>query len=152
MNFTDSATLRENNCVAISSTNGVDLNDASVGADAGPQVPGGRFAPKPALSPSVIRKHAVSFLLDDKPQSDVTLPPPLQPVGPVSGTGVAQFYVLPDGKTGVLALGSFSEPSFDPFESTLLTGLQALVSKGATQLIVDVVSCSSYRYEPTACG
>lgn len=79
-------------------------------------------------------------MLDDKPQTDVVLPAPLQPPNPVAGTGVTQFYLLPDGKTGVLALGSFQESSFDGFETTLLSGLQTLASKGATQLIVDVVS------------
>ena len=39
-------------------------------------------------------------------------------------------------------LGSFEEPSFDAFETTLLSGLQTLVSQGATQLVVDVVSAS----------
>lgn len=142
--------LKAGNCIATPNTNGVDLNDAPAGADIGPKVPGGRFAPQPSLSPSVVKKHAISFLLDDKPQSDVVLPPPLQPAGPVSGTGVAQFYLLPDGKTGVLALGSFSESSFDAFETTLITGLQTLVSKGATQLVVDVVSKPT-RYSIPAC-
>lgn len=71
---------------------------------------------------------------------DIVLPPPLTPTGPVSGTGVAEFFMLSDGKTGALALGSFDEPNFDTFETTLLTGLQTLVSQGATQLVVDVVS------------
>lgn len=73
-------------------------------------------------------------------QMDIILPPSLTPVGPVSGTGVAEFFMLPDGKTGALALGSFEEPNFDTFETTLLTGLQTLIDQGATQLVVDVVS------------
>ena len=44
-----------------------------------------------------------------------------------------------DGKTGVLALGSFSAASFTALGDSLLTGLQNLKEQGATQLIVDVV-------------
>ena len=84
--------------------------------------------------------HLLSALLTDGPAfSDLTLPPGLTPPEPISGTGVAQFYILADNKTGVLALGSFEEAEFDPFQATLLSGLQALVGQGATQLIVDVV-------------
>lgn len=39
----------------------------------------------------------------------------------------------------MLALGSFSDTSFDTFLRNMLTGLQNLKSSGATQLIVDVV-------------
>ena len=140
MAFTDSKSLLSNNCVAVSGTNGVNANDKGVDASVIHALPGGRFAPKTRISPADLKKHAVSFALDDKPQSDVVLPPPLQPATPIAGTGVAQFYILPDGKTGALALGSFEEDDFDTFQATLLSGLQTLVSKGATQLIVDVVS------------
>lgn len=44
-----------------------------------------------------------------------------------------------DGKTGVLALGSFSGAAIDTMMSGLLQGLVTLKSQGATQLIVDVV-------------
>ena len=120
----------------------MDLNSSSDTEASTPvrKVPGGRFAPKPTLSPEVVTKHPISILLDDKPQSDVVLPGPLQPAAPIAGSGVSTFYMLDDGKTGVLALGSFSAPSFDAFEQTLLSGLQTLVGKGATRLIVDVVS------------
>ena len=139
VNFTDSASLRAGNCVAEDGTNGVNLNDAD-NANRTPQ-PAGRFQPQPAISPADAKKHFVSVILDDKPASDVVLPPGLSPAGPVSGSnGVAQFFVLPDKKTGVLALGSFSANSFNQLQNTLLTGLQNLVNAGTTQLIVDVVS------------
>lgn len=138
VNFTDSASLRAGNCVAEDGTNGVNLNDAG-NANKAPQ-PGGRFRPQPAISPADAKKHFVSVLLDDKPQLDVVLPPGLTPASPVDGNGVAEFFVLPDKKTGVLALGSFEANSFDQLQDTLLTGLQTLVSAGTTQLIVDVVS------------
>ena len=108
-------------------------------------MPAGRFQPQPAISPSDAKKHFISALLDDKPASDVVLPPGLTPAAPVAGSsGVAQFFVLPDKKTGVLALGSFSANSFDQLQNTLLVGLQSLVSAGTTQLIVDVVSWKYY--------
>ena len=137
--FTDSASLWQNNCVAIAGTNGVSVNSAS-DASVVRQVPGGRFAPKPSISSAELQRHSLSIQLNDAPQSDIVLPPPLQPANPVSGTGVAEFFLLNDSKTGVLALGSFEEAEQDPFLTTLLSGLQTLVSAGATQLIVDVVS------------
>ncbi len=149
--FTNSESLIANNCVATDTTNGADANADSAGTNEPPvaavrRLPGGRFAPKTQIPPQVLQKHGISILIDDKPQSDVVLPPPLQPASPVAGTGVAQFYLLKDGKTGVLALGSFEEADFDTFQNTLITGLQTLVSKGATQLIADVVSIATRIY------
>ncbi|KAH8114000.1 hypothetical protein DFH11DRAFT_1509631 [Phellopilus nigrolimitatus] len=127
INFTDSASFRENNCVATASTNGVDMSADAVALQRG-------------MSSDVVKKHFISAIVRDKPQTDIVLPVPLQPAAPVSGSGVTQFYLLEDGKTGVLALGSFDEPDFDDFETTLLSGLQTLVDSNATQLIVDVTN------------
>ncbi|KAJ3503821.1 hypothetical protein NLJ89_g8259 [Agrocybe chaxingu] len=52
----------------------------------------------------------------------------------------AQFYLAKDGKTGVLALGSFSDTQYFTFLRKLLEGLQSLKALGATQLIVDVTN------------
>lgn len=52
---------------------------------------------------------------------------------------VAQFYILNDNITGVLALGSFSAENYTAFGLSLLTGLQELKTAGAERLIVDVV-------------
>jgi len=83
-------------------------------------------------------------MIDSTPLSDVVLPPTLQPSLPaVNGSrSVAQFYMLDDKKTGVMALGSFSDSSYSPFLLSMLSGLQSLKALGATQLIVDVVSAS----------
>lgn len=79
-------------------------------------------------------------MLDTAPQLDITLPSGLTPLNPTTGSsGVSQFFMLDDGKTGVLALGSFSANSFDVLELSMLNGLLALKTAGATQLIVDVV-------------
>jgi hypothetical protein len=80
-------------------------------------------------------------MLDTSPPSDVVLPPTLTPSLPaINGSAsVTQFYLLDDKKTGVMALGSFSDNNFDAFLIGMLTGLRSLKSLGATQLIVDVV-------------
>ena len=80
-------------------------------------------------------------MLDTSPLSDVVLPSVLQPgLSPVPGSrNAAQFYMLKDGKTGVLALGSFSDSSFSGLQNSLLQGILSLKTQGATQLVVDVV-------------
>ena len=142
--WTDSASFRQSNCVAIPGTNGIDLNapDASDLArrDGSVIAPVTKFRQMPPISPQDEKKHALNVMLDTTPLQDIALPPGLTPLAPVAGsTGVSEFHLLKDGKTGVLALGSFSEGSFDGFEQTLLTGLTNLKNMGATQLIVDVV-------------
>ncbi len=91
------------------------------------------------------RKHAVNVMMDTSPPSDIVLPPTLTPALPIlSGSqNVTQFFMLKDGKTGVMALGSFSDTDFNDFLLGMLSGLQSLKSQGATQLIVDVVCPSS---------
>ena len=132
--------------MATASTNGeaVDSSAKSLSGRSSParRQPGGPFGPNPPLSPETLKRHYISFLLEDKPQTDVVLPPSLTPPGAIAGTGVSQFFKL-DNTTGVLALGSFEEDNFDAFETTLLSGLQTLVNGGATRLIVDVVRVSS---------
>ncbi|KAL5528063.1 hypothetical protein ACEPAF_7199 [Sanghuangporus sanghuang] len=136
--FTDSATFRQNNCRAIEGTNGVDAYSGS--PTVAFKLPGERFAPSPTPNPEVVKRNPVSIILDDVPHFGVALPERLQPAEPVSGSGAAQFYVLDDGKTGILALGSFSAASFSDLQSALLGGLQSLTERGATQLIVDVTN------------
>ena len=52
---------------------------------------------------------------------------------------VAQFYILDDNITGVLALGSFSAKNYTAFGLSLLSGLQELKTAGVERFIVDVV-------------
>ncbi|KAI0092111.1 hypothetical protein BDY19DRAFT_884514 [Irpex rosettiformis] len=143
--WTDSASFLQNNCVAIDGTNGVNLNDPSNPLrrrEDDPVVnPATTFRQQAPVSPADARKHAMNAILDTTPLLDVALPPTLVPGAPVAGSsGVSEFHILADKKTGVLALGSFSDSSFDKFEQTLLTGLQNLKAGGATQLIVDVTN------------
>ncbi|KAH9478024.1 Peptidase S41 family protein ustP [Psilocybe cubensis] len=138
-NFTDTASWRANNCVAIDGTNGVDAY-ASSSTTNSVNTPLIKFQQQPPVPAAVSRKRAVNVMLDTSPPSDVVLPPGLQPSLPaINGSrSVSQFYMLKDGKTGVMALGSFSDSDFNTFLLGMLQGLLSLKSLGATQLIVDV--------------
>ncbi|KAF4616286.1 hypothetical protein D9613_008331 [Agrocybe pediades] len=136
--FTDTASWRANNCVAVPGTNGVDLNAPSTADTV--HSPLMKFQQQPPVLPQVARKQPLDVILDTSPQSDVVLPPTLVPSLPaINGSrSVSQFYMLKDGKTGVMALGSFSDSDFNTFLLGMLNGLLSLKSLGATQLIVDV--------------
>lgn len=88
----------------------------------------------------------MNVILDTAPLSDVTLPPALLPkLSPLGGSkNSAQFYLAKDGRTGVLALGSFSDSSFTDLLTSLLSGLKSLKDAGATQLVIDVVCIFSF--------
>ncbi|KAG2015627.1 hypothetical protein CC2G_008882 [Coprinopsis cinerea AmutBmut pab1-1] len=150
-NFTDSASLRANNCVATKSTNGIDLY--------GPTSPDpesallstfeesslATFQQQPALAPSDrLERHPLNVILDGLPLTDIELPEVLQPgLTPLNESySVAEFFMLEDEdvKTGVLALGSFSAKNFTRFGESLLEGMLALKAKGAERLIVDVTN------------
>ncbi|KAF8884720.1 hypothetical protein CPB84DRAFT_1837997 [Gymnopilus junonius] len=137
-NFTDTASWRANNCVAVDGTNGVNLYaTTSSSTTNSPLIKFQQQSPVPA---QVARQQPLNVMLDSSPSSDIVLPPPLQPALPaVNGSrSVSQFYLLKDGKTGVMALGSFSDNDFNAFLLGMLHGLQSLQALGATQLIVDV--------------
>ncbi|KAF8198537.1 hypothetical protein BJ912DRAFT_1074631 [Pholiota molesta] len=137
--FNDTASWRANNCVAIDGTNGVDVF-ATSSAPSSSNIPLVKFKQQPDIPAQVERKQLVNVMLDTSPPSDVVLPPTLAPSLPaINGSAsVTQFYLLDDKKTGVMALGSFSDNNFDAFLIGMLTGLRSLKSLGATQLIVDV--------------
>ncbi|KAF9481525.1 hypothetical protein BDN70DRAFT_876169 [Pholiota conissans] len=144
-NFTDAASYRERNCVAKAKTNGVDLYDRfNIGAQAYHESPPSIafFQQQPSVSPEDARKHPMNVIIDASPLTDINLPEHLQPALPAleQSYSVAQFYVLKDNRTGVLALGSFSAKSFDTFGESLLAGLQELKAAGAKNLIVDVTN------------
>ncbi|CAA7259117.1 unnamed protein product [Cyclocybe aegerita] len=148
-NFTDSASYRANNCVATNRTNGVDLYDHST-TDAvlriqeyfqtPPSV--AHFQQQPAVDPRDARREPMNVIMDGVPLTDIDLPEHLQPAMPAlnESYSVAQFYMLRDNVTGVLALGSFSAKNFTLFGSSLLAGLQKLKADGAQRLIVDVTN------------
>ncbi|KAM5543490.1 hypothetical protein V8D89_002741 [Ganoderma adspersum] len=139
-NFTDSMSYRAKNCVAQPGTNGADYyNSGATGKRALVVNPANKFRQAPMPSPAEERRHLMNVMLDTSPQVDVALPPEQRPTNPQTGSSsVVQFFLLDDAKTGVLALGSFSGDSFANLQNNLLTGLQNLKDKGATQLIVDI--------------
>ncbi|KZT01062.1 uncharacterized protein LAESUDRAFT_816144 [Laetiporus sulphureus 93-53] len=135
----DAASLRVDNCIATNSTNGVDLYaEADVTSDS-------ERRQQPLRIPTIIevrrRKHHMNALVNAEPQQSGELPPRLTPPSALNGSsGVAQFHMLNDSRTGVLALGSFSASSFKNLQRSLLDGLQGLKEQGADRLIVDVTN------------
>ncbi|OSD05135.1 hypothetical protein PYCCODRAFT_1432889 [Trametes coccinea BRFM310] len=137
--WTDAQSFHDNNCVAIPGTNGVDLYGTLERRRSLPANPVNKFRQAPVPETSNVAKELLDVMLDTVPLQDVVLPPGLTPKNPLVGsTGVVQFFMLDDKKTGVLALGSFSAGSVETLNTALLTGLQNLKKQGATQLIVDV--------------
>ncbi|RDB27918.1 Peptidase S41 family protein ustP [Hypsizygus marmoreus] len=138
--FTDTASYLTSNCKAVPGTNGVDIFARSISSLGSLDRPITKFQQQNPISAATERQHPVNVILDASPPSDVVLPPTLVPSLPtVPGSrNAAQFYLLKDGKTGVLALGSFSDNDFNAFLNSMLEGLVALKSQGATQLVVDV--------------
>ena len=101
--------------------------------------PANKFRHAPMRPAAEEHRHLMNVMLDTSPQVDVALPPEQHPTNPQTGSSsVVQVFLLDDAKTGVLALGSFSGDSFANLQNNLLTGLQNLKDKGATQLIVDI--------------
>jgi hypothetical protein len=138
-NFVDVDSFFSGHCFAEQGTNGIDLNAPNVAALSDAQKPIGRFQQARPLSTET-RQQKVDIMLDTSPLSDVVLPPGLVPQTPVNGSrNAAQFFLLDDKKTGVLALGSFDDNSLDALSNSFLAGLLNLKSLGATQLVVDVV-------------
>ncbi|KAJ7446155.1 hypothetical protein B0H11DRAFT_1746039 [Mycena galericulata] len=141
-NFTDAESYRANNCVNVAGTNGFNLYDlASVSEHANTLPPVAYLQQQPILSRED-RRQPINVMLDAASLSDIELPEELQPI-PVAlneSYSVAQFYLLDDNITGVLALGSFSAANFSAFMGGLLDGLQELKSLGATRLVIDVTN------------
>ena len=148
MRFNDTASFRAKNCVARAVTNGVDYYASSSSSptvtkrDASRVNPANKFrqAPIPSTTSATRgRQEPMNVMLDTAPLSDAILPPDLQPTEPLDGSsGDAQFFMLDDGKTGVLALGSFSWDSVYNGQNILTKGFESLKAANATQLIVDV--------------
>ncbi|KAF5321011.1 hypothetical protein D9619_001895 [Psilocybe cf. subviscida] len=142
--FTDAASYRAGNCRATEGTNGADMYDKGFSMQAYEETPQpiAFFQQQPLITGFDARQHAVNVVLDAVPLTDINLPEHLQPGLPAldESYSVAQFYMLDDKRTGVLALGSFSAKNFTLFGASLLKGLQGLKQKGATKLIVDVTN------------
>ncbi|KAJ3847185.1 hypothetical protein EV368DRAFT_51615 [Lentinula lateritia] len=144
-NFTDSTSYRANNCIANNGTNGVDVyavTRSTTQEHSEDPLPIGYFQQQPPIPRKEARRHPMNVLVDALPLSNIDLPEIMQPSKPAlnESYSVAQFYMLDDNVTGVLALGSFSAANFSAFQHSLLDGLVKLKSLGATQLLVDVTN------------
>lgn len=136
-NFTDFESYRENNCMAGKYTNGYDAYEGGDGERAIAY-----FEQQAPVDPREARRHPMNVIVDAIPPTDIKLPEELQPTTQAlnESYSVAQFYLLDDEVTGVLALGSFSAQSFETFQSSLLSGLNGLKALGAKRLVVDVTN------------
>ncbi|PBK91572.1 hypothetical protein ARMGADRAFT_1054240 [Armillaria gallica] len=136
-NFTDFESYRANNCIAGKYTNGYDAYEGLDG-----ERPIAYFEQQPPVDPRDVRRHPMNVIVDAIPPTDIKLPEELQPTPQAlnESYSVAQFYLLDDKITGVLALGSFSAQNFSTFQSSLLSGLNGLKSLGAKRLVVDVTN------------
>ncbi|KAK7057101.1 hypothetical protein R3P38DRAFT_2839312 [Favolaschia claudopus] len=140
-NFTDSESYRTNMCRNVTATNGFNFYDLLTQQETASLPSAAYFEQQPMLDHED-RKHPMNVMLDALPLTDVELPEELLPL-PIAlnqSYSVAQFYMLSDNITGVLALGSFSAANFTAFMGSLLDGLQELKSQGASRLIVDVTN------------
>jgi hypothetical protein len=141
-NFTDGKSYRANNCVSVPGTNGYNVYDsASLAAHAQIVPPVELLQQQPTIN-SRDRRRPINVMLDATVLSDVELPEELLPeaIALNESYSVAQFYLLRDNSTAVLALGSFSAGNFSVFMKSLLDGMQELKSLGATRLLVDVTN------------
>lgn len=73
-------------------------------------------------------------------KQSIGLPPQFQPTVPaVAGqNGTVKAFILPDNKTGVLFVGSFSPSSEQTFEQDIVTGVNTFKQRGVQQLIIDL--------------
>ena len=128
--------------MATNGTNGIDLYADKAGIQTYQQTPSPiAYFQQPSVDYEDARKQPINVVLDGLPLTDIDLPEYLQPNMPAlnQSYSVAQFYILKDNVTGVLALGSFMAENFTVFGMSLLAGLQELKTAGAERLIVDVV-------------
>ncbi|KAL1729351.1 hypothetical protein EV714DRAFT_285013 [Schizophyllum commune] len=124
-NFTDSESYWANNCAATEDTNGHDYKDAALKAKSNARK--AHFA----RAEIVDKSNATAVGLPDKYHPDLPL---------VSGsTGVFKNYILEDGITGVLYVGSFGG-DFDQFQTDTDSAIKEFQSKGVTRLLIDLTN------------
>ncbi|KAF8607363.1 hypothetical protein BDV93DRAFT_553079, partial [Ceratobasidium sp. AG-I] len=120
--FTDGPSYWAANCVAKSTTNGVDYR-ATQGA--------AKKMSRPDLRP-------IAMSVDAGAPEGIALPEPYLPSVPIvaGGNGQLKAYVLSDNKTGVLMVGSFGG-DYTQFQTDTVAALAKFKSVGVKQLIVD---------------
>ncbi|KAG8744533.1 hypothetical protein FRC10_009985 [Ceratobasidium sp. 414] len=120
--FTDGPSYWAANCVAQSTTNGVD------------------HRPTEGVSKKISRPdlRPIAVSVDAGAPEGIVLPEPYVPTQPVlaGGDGQLKAYILPDNKTGVLMVGSFGG-DYTKFQTDTVAALVKFKSSGVQQLIVD---------------
>ncbi|KAL0065781.1 hypothetical protein AAF712_007269 [Marasmius tenuissimus] len=122
--FTDKDSYWANNCAAGPFTNGENRRlQAS-------------FAPRKRLQPK-------GAIIDKAHTVNIVLPGPFRPKLPlVAGSSdVLKNYILPDGKTGVMFVGSFSpsgDTGFNDFQADVVAATGTFKAAGVTRLLIDV--------------
>ncbi|KAH8099441.1 hypothetical protein BXZ70DRAFT_1009250 [Cristinia sonorae] len=139
--WTDKASFRQNLCVAQPDTNGEDWYSRGFATESDPpESPLFKFQQQDKMKPEDRKKWAVNVAVDSTPLSTLKLPRgPVEPT-PLLSYSIVQTFLLPDKKTGVLTLGSFTAGDVYGVMMAMLDGLTELRSLGATQLIVDVTN------------
>ncbi|KAF8579062.1 hypothetical protein K439DRAFT_1360350 [Ramaria rubella] len=124
--FTDSVSFWENNCAANDETNGVDNSGTANGI-----VPD--FSTHRRMQASIV---------DVSPKTALELPSPFQPTVPIIAgqNGAIKSFILPDGITGVLFVGSFSPSNEQSFEQDTVASINTFKKQGVRQLIVDLTN------------
>lgn len=128
--FTNGADFWENNCVANSDTNGIDFKNAA------------QVAALTTTAPQRARRLAKASIVDLSQKVSVGLPSQFEPTVPTlnGSEGVIKSYILPDGKTGVMFVGSFEPDDFSGFQTDVQSSFAEFESKGVSQLIVDLTN------------
>ncbi|QRV98977.1 peptidase family S41 protein [Ceratobasidium sp. AG-Ba] len=120
--FKDGPSYWAANCVAKSTTNGVD------------------YRPTQGVSKKISRPdlRPIAVSVDAGAPEGIVLPEPYVPTQPIlaGGDGQLKAYILPDNKTGVLMVGSFGG-DYEKFQTDTLAALNKFKSSGVQQLIVD---------------
>ncbi|KAF8651179.1 hypothetical protein AX16_004834 [Volvariella volvacea WC 439] len=118
--FGDSETYWENNCQVHPGMNGQDLRNPSL------------------VAPPV--KQPKGEIIDLSASNAIGLPNQFIPnLEPLTSGGVIQAYVLPDGKTGVLFVGSFSA-DFSQFQGQVVAAVNTFKILGVEQVLIDLTN------------
>ncbi|KAH9968140.1 hypothetical protein BC827DRAFT_1122317 [Russula dissimulans] len=123
-NFSDRDSYWANNCVANGSTNGVDRRLTS--------------GIQRSSTSSKLRAKGVTRL----PSHAIGLPANFQPSLPLINNNTSDMvsYLLPDGVTGVLFVGSFQNNDDEQFQRDVATTITSLKAAGAERLLVDLTN------------
>ncbi|TDL18401.1 hypothetical protein BD410DRAFT_500291 [Rickenella mellea] len=130
--FTDGATFWLNNCIATSDTNGVDLRTQQ-SAMVSNMVPVRRSPLPRGVINDFTRAKAFG------------LPPNFQPNLPQvnESAGVIKSYILPDGKTGVMFIGSF-DGDYVQFQTDTVSAIQGFKKAGVSHVLLDLTNNGGY--------